>query len=210
MSETKLQENIEAMFSGEIINRTEGRAVLHTALRNFSGKPVYVDGKDVMPGVKAVLDKMKAFCEKVISGEWKGYTGKEITDVVNIGIGCSDLGPVMITEALTPYHTRLNVHFVSNIDASHIAEVFKKCNPETTLFLIASKTFTTLETMTNAHTARNWFLKTAKDEKFIASVVVLCLFYRVWECFLLILRSFLLVVRSIVFCWGCSWDSLLE
>ena len=166
--ETKLQENIEAMFSGEIINRTEGRAVLHTALRNFSGKPVYVDGKDVMPGVKAVLDKMKAFCEKVISGEWKGYTGKEITDVVNIGIGGSDLGPVMITEALTPYHTRLNVHFVSNIDASHIAEVFKKCNPETTLFLIASKTFTTLETMTNAHTARNWFLKTAKDEKFIA------------------------------------------
>ena len=166
--ETKLKENIDAMFSGEIINRTEGRAVLHTALRNFSGNSVLVDGKDVMPGVKAVLDKMKAFSEKVISGEWKGYTGKEITDVVNIGIGGSDLGPVMITKALTPYHTRLKAHFVSNIDATHIAEVCKKCDPETTLFLIASKTFTTLETMTNAHTARDWFLKKAKDEKFIA------------------------------------------
>ena len=166
--ETKLKENIDAMFSGEIINRTEGRAVLHTALRNFSGNSVLVDGKDVMPGVKAVLDKMKAFSEKVISGEWKGYTGKEITDIVNIGIGGSDLGPVMITEALTPYHTRLKAHFVSNIDATHIAEVCKKCDPETTLFLIASKTFTTLETMTNAHTARDWFLKKAKDEKFIA------------------------------------------
>ena len=166
--ETKLKENIDAMFSGEIINRTEGRAVLHTALRNFSGNSVLVDGKDVMPGVKAVLDKMKAFSEKVISGEWKGYTGKEITDIVNIGIGGSDLGPVMITKALTPYHTRLKAHFVSNIDATHIAEVCKKCDPETTLFLIASKTFTTLETMTNAHTARDWFLKKAKDEKFIA------------------------------------------
>ena len=166
--ETKLEDNIKAMFDGEIINRTEGRAVLHTALRNFSGNPVYVDGKDVMPGVKAVLEKMKVFCNKVISGEWKGYTGKEITDIVNIGIGGSDLGPVMITEALTPYHSRLKAHFVSNIDATHIAEVCKKCDPETTLFLIASKTFTTLETMTNAHTAREWFLKTAKDEKFIA------------------------------------------
>src|SRR5574344_1564284 len=166
--ETKLSENMKAMFDGEIINRTEGRAVLHTALRNFSGKPVLVDGKDVMPSVKAVLAKMKEFSNKVISGEWKGYTGKEITDVVNIGIGGSDLGPVMITEALTPYHSRLKAHFVSNIDATHIAEVCKKCNPETTLFLIASKTFTTLETMTNAHTAREWFLKTAKDEKFIA------------------------------------------
>lgn len=166
--ETKLKDNIEAMFNGEIINRTEGRAVLHTALRNFSDKPVLVDGKDVMPGVKAVLDKMKTFCNKVISGEWKGHTGKEITDIVNIGIGGSDLGPVMITEALTPYHSRLKAHFVSNIDATHIAEVCKKCNPETTMFLIASKTFTTLETMTNAHTAREWFLKTAKDEKFIA------------------------------------------
>ena len=166
--ETKLEDNIKAMFDGEIINRTEGRAVLHTALRNFSGNPVYVDGKDVMPGVKAVLEKMKVFCNKVISGVWKGYTGKEITDIVNIGIGGSDLGPVMITEALTPYHSRLKAHFVSNIDATHIAEVCKKCDPETTLFLIASKTFTTLETMTNAHTAREWFLKKAKDEKFIA------------------------------------------
>ena len=166
--ETDLSGAIESMFSGEKINVTENRAVLHTALRNKSNKPVLVDGKDVMPEVNAVLEKMKAFCAKIISGEWKGYTGKEITDVVNIGIGGSDLGPVMITEALTPYHTRLKAHFVSNIDATHIAEVCKKCDPETTLFLIASKTFTTLETMTNAHTARDWFLKKAKDEKFIA------------------------------------------
>lgn len=166
--ETKLRDNIEAMFSGEKINRTEGRAVLHTALRNFSGKPVLVDGKDVMPEVKAVQAKMKAFCDEVISGKWKGYTGKEITDIVNIGIGGSDLGPAMITLALTPYHTRLHAHFVSNIDGTHIAETLKPLNPETTLFLIASKTFTTLETMTNAHTARDWFLKKAKDEKFVA------------------------------------------
>lgn len=166
--ETKLKDNIEAMFSGEKINRTEDRAVLHTALRNFSGKPVYVDGKDVMPEVQAVLEKMKTFSEKVISGEWKGYTGKEITDVVNIGIGGSDLGPVMITMALTPYHSRLKAHFVSNIDGTHIVETLKECDPETTLFLIASKTFTTLETMTNAHTARDWFLKTAKDEAAVA------------------------------------------
>ena len=166
--ETKLKDNIEAMFSGEKINRTEGRAVLHTALRNFSGKPVLVDGKDVMPEVKAVQAKMKAFCDEVISGKWKGYTGKEITDIVNIGIGGSDLGPAMITLALTPYHTRLHAHFVSNIDGTHIVETLKNLNPETTLFLIASKTFTTLDTMTNAHTARDWFLKKAKDEKFVA------------------------------------------
>ena len=166
--ETKLKDNIEAMFSGEKINRTEGRAVLHTALRNFSGKPVFVDGKDVMPEVKAVQAKMKAFCDEVISGKWKGYTGKEITDIVNIGIGGSDLGPAMITLALTPYHTRLHAHFVSNIDGTHIVETLKNLNPETTLFLIASKTFTTLETMTNAHTARDWFLRKAKDEKFVA------------------------------------------
>ncbi|MGN0903046.1 MAG: glucose-6-phosphate isomerase [Succinivibrio sp.] len=166
--ETKLDENIKAMFDGEVINRTEGRAVLHTALRNFSDRQIFVDGKDVMPGVRAVLDKMKSFSKKVISGEWKGYTGKEITDIVNIGIGGSDLGPVMISQALTPYHSRLNVHFVSNVDATHIAETLKVCNPETTLFLIASKTFTTQETMTNAHSARDWFLKKAKDEKFIA------------------------------------------
>lgn len=166
--ETKLKDNIEAMFNGEKINRTEGRAVLHTALRNFSGSPVCVDGKDVMPEVKAVLAKMKIFCDKIISGQWKGYTGKEITDVVNIGIGGSDLGPVMITTALTPYHSRLKTHFVSNIDGTHIVETLKQCTHETTLFLIASKTFTTLETMTNAHTARDWFLKAAGDEKAVA------------------------------------------
>lgn len=167
-NETKLKENIEAMFNGEKINRTENRAVLHTALRNFSGKSVMLDGVDVMVDVKKVLNKMEAFCDKVISGQWKGYTGKEITDVVNIGIGGSDLGPCMISEALTPYHTRLHVHFVSNIDGTQICETLKKLNPETTMFLIASKTFTTLETMTNAHTARDWFLKTAKDEAFVA------------------------------------------
>lgn len=166
--ECDVPSDIEAMFTGEKINRTEDRAVLHTALRNFSGKPVYVDGKDVMPDVQKVLAKMKDFCEKVISGEWKGYTGKEITDIVNVGIGGSDLGPCMITAALTPYHTRLKAHFVSNIDGTHMAETLKECNPETTMFLIASKTFTTLETMTNAHTARDWFLKTAGDVKHVA------------------------------------------
>ncbi len=160
--------DIEAMFTGEKINRTEDRAVLHTALRNFSGQPVYVDGCDVMPDVQKVLAKMKGFCEKVISGEWKGYTGKEITDVVNVGIGGSDLGPCMVTAALTPYHTRLKAHFVSNIDGTHMVETLKECNPETTMFLIASKTFTTLETMTNAHTARDWFLKAAGDVKHVA------------------------------------------
>lgn len=166
--ETKLQENIEAMFNAEKINRTEDRAVLHTALRDFSGKPVMLDGIDVMQDVRAVQAKMKSFCNRVISGEWKGYTGKEITDVVNIGIGGSDLGPCMITAALTPYHSRLNVHFVSNIDGTQICEILKLVDPETTLFLIASKTFTTLETMTNAHTARDWFLKSAKDVKHVA------------------------------------------
>lgn len=163
-----VKDAIEAMFTGEKINRTEDRAVLHTALRNFSGKEVLVDGKDVMPDVKRVLSKMKDFCDKVISGQWKGYTGKEITDVVNIGIGGSDLGPCMITMALTPYHSRLKAHFVSNIDGTHICEVLKQVNPETTMFLIASKTFTTLETMTNAHTARDWFLKSAGDVKHVA------------------------------------------
>ena len=163
-----VKEDIEAMFNGDKINRTEDRAVLHTALRNFSGKPVMLDGQDVMVDVNRVLAKMKGFCDRVISGEWKGYTGKEITDVVNIGIGGSDLGPCMITAALTPYHTRLNTHFVSNIDGTQIVETLKHLNPETTLFLIASKTFTTLETMTNAHTARDWFLKTAGDIKHVA------------------------------------------
>lgn len=156
------------MFSGEKINRTENRAVLHVALRNRSNTPILVDGKDVMPEVNAVLEKMKTFSEAIISGEWKGYTGKAITDVVNIGIGGSDLGPYMVTEALRPYKNHLNMHFVSNVDGTHIAEVLKKVNPETTLFLVASKTFTTQETMTNAHSARDWFLKAAGDEKHVA------------------------------------------
>lgn len=159
---------INSMFSGEKINRTENRAVLHVALRNRSNTPILVDGKDVMPEVNAVLEKMKTFSEAIISGEWKGYTGKAITDVVNIGIGGSDLGPYMVTEALRPYKNHLNMHFVSNVDGTHIAEVLKKVNPETTLFLVASKTFTTQETMTNAHSARDWFLKAAGDEKHVA------------------------------------------
>lgn len=167
-NECGVKEDIAAMFNGDKINRTEDRSVLHTALRNFSGKSVFSDGVDVMPDVKAVLEKMKGFCERVISGQWKGYTGKSITDIVNIGIGGSDLGPCMITEALTPYHNHLKCHFVSNIDGTQIAETLKKVNPETTLFLIASKTFTTLETMTNAHTARDWFLKQAGDIAHVA------------------------------------------
>ncbi|EFK0433151.1 glucose-6-phosphate isomerase [Escherichia coli] len=159
---------IKSMFSGEKINRTENRAVLHVALRNRSNTPILVDGKDVMPEVNAVLEKMKTFSEAIISGEWKGYTGKAITDVVNIGIGGSDLGPYMVTEALRPYKNHLNMHFVSNVDGTHIAEVLKKVTPETTLFLVASKTFTTQETMTNAHSARDWFLKAAGDEKHVA------------------------------------------
>ena len=158
----------EAMFTGDKINRTENRAVLHTALRNRANTPVLVDGKDVMPEVNAVLAKMKDFCQRIISGEWKGYTGKAITDVVNIGIGGSDLGPYMVTEALRPYKNHLNMHFVSNVDGTHIAETLKKVNPETTLFLVASKTFTTQETMTNAQSARDWLLKAAKDESAVA------------------------------------------
>lgn len=166
--ESTLDEAINAMFTGEKINRTENRAVLHTALRNRSNTPVYVDGKDVMPEVNAVLAKMSAFCDRVISGEWKGYTGKAITDVVNIGIGGSDLGPYMVTEALRPYKNHLNMHFVSNVDGTHIAETLKKVNPETTLFLVASKTFTTQETMTNANSARDWLLAAAKDNSAVA------------------------------------------
>lgn len=158
----------EAMFTGEKINRTENRAVLHTALRNRANTPVLVDGKDVMPEINAVLTKMKDFCQRIISGEWKGYTGKAITDVVNIGIGGSDLGPYMVTEALRPYKNHLNMHFVSNVDGTHIAETLKKVNPETTLFLVASKTFTTQETMTNAQSARDWLLKAAKNESAVA------------------------------------------
>ncbi len=167
-NECGLASATEAMFSGQKINRTENRAVLHTALRNRSNTPVFVDGKDVMPEVNAVLAKMKDFCERIISGSWKGYTGKAITDVINIGIGGSDLGPYMVTEALRPYKNHLNMHFVSNVDGTHIAEVLKKVNPETTLVLVASKTFTTQETMTNALTAREWLLAAAKDESAVA------------------------------------------
>ena len=166
--ECQLKSATEAMFSGQKINRTENRAVLHTALRNRSNTPVYVDGKDVMPEVNAVLAKMKDFCQRIISGEWKGYTGKAITDVINIGIGGSDLGPYMVTEALRPYKNHLTMHFVSNVDGTHIAETLKKVNPETTLVLVASKTFTTQETMTNALTAREWLLSHAKDESAVA------------------------------------------
>ncbi|RNE67669.1 glucose-6-phosphate isomerase [Vibrio cholerae] len=166
--ETDLQSAITAMFKGEAINQTEDRAVLHTALRNRSNSPVLVNGEDVMPAVNAVLAKMKAFSERVIGGEWKGFTGKAITDVVNIGIGGSDLGPYMVTEALVPYKNHLTMHFVSNVDGTHMAETLKNVDPETTLFLVASKTFTTQETMTNAHTARDWFLKAAGDEAHVA------------------------------------------
>ncbi len=167
-TETNLKASIESFFNGEKINQTEGRAVLHTALRNRSERKVMVDGKDVMPDVRAVLDKMKKFSNEIISGSWKGYTGKAISDIVNIGIGGSDLGPLMVTEALKPYKKEnINVHFVSNVDGSHIAETLKGLNTETTLFLIASKTFTTQETMTNAFTARDWFLKAAKSDEHI-------------------------------------------
>lgn len=162
--ECQLKEAISAMFSGEKINVTEGRAVLHTALRDFSDKEILVDGENIKPQIKRVLEQMKSFSEKVISGEHKGFSGKEITDVVNIGIGGSDLGPVMVVSALKHFKTRLNVHFVSNVDGNHIAEVLKNLNPETTLFIIASKTFTTQETMTNANSAKDWFLKSGKQE----------------------------------------------
>ena len=157
-NECELDNAIERMFTGDVINQTENRSVLHTALRNRSNSPIAVDGNNIMPDINAVLEKMKGFSEKVISGNWKGYSGKVITDVVNIGIGGSDLGPVMVTEALKPYKNHLNLHFVSNVDGTHIAEVLKKINPETTLFLIASKTFTTQETMSNANSARDWFI----------------------------------------------------
>ena len=167
--QAKVKEMAEAMFTGEKINVTERRAVLHTALRNRSNNPVYVDGKDVMPDVNRVLAKMKDFCARVRSGEWKGYTGKSITDVVNIGIGGSDLGPCMVCEALAPYQSILTPHFVSNVDGTHIVETVKKLNPETTLFIVASKTFTTQETMTNDHSAKKWLLDALKDEKAVAS-----------------------------------------
>ena len=163
--EVKLGNAIESMFSGDKINETENRAVLHTALRNRSNASVVIDGKDVIPEINAELTHMKKFSNQLSTNQWKGYSGKPISDIVNIGIGGSDLGPVMVTEALTPYaQSDLDIHFVSNIDGTHISETLKKINPETTLFMIASKTFTTQETMTNAHTARKWFLASAKDE----------------------------------------------
>lgn len=167
-NECGLESAKNAMFSGKKINRTEDRAVLHIALRNRANTPIAVEGKDVMPEVNAVLAKMNHFCQSVISGKWKGYTGKAITDVINIGIGGSDLGPYMVTEALRPYKNHLNMHFVSNVDGTHIAEVLRKVNPETTLVLVASKTFTTQETMTNALSARKWLLDSAKDESAVA------------------------------------------
>ena len=165
----KLADAIHDMFAGLKINETENRSVLHTALRNFSDTPILVEGKDIMPRIRKVLGQMKDFSEKLHSNKWKGYTGKKIRYIVNIGIGGSDLGPVMVTEALRPYWKKgIETFFVSNVDGTHIAETLQKIKPEETLFLIASKTFTTQETMTNAHTARRWFLETAIDEKHIA------------------------------------------
>ncbi len=165
----RLTEWIQRMFSGEKINVTEHRAVLHVALRNRSNRPILVDGEDVMSGVNAVLAHMRRFCDAVRSGTWQGYTGKRISDVVNIGIGGSDLGPLMVTQALSAYGSPdLAMHFVSNIDGTHISETLARVNPETTLFIIASKTFTTQETMTNAHTARRWFMQAAGHEAAVA------------------------------------------
>ncbi|XP_078256824.1 glucose-6-phosphate isomerase-like isoform X1 [Rhinoraja longicauda] len=159
----------ERMFAGEKINFTENRAVLHIALRNRADVPIMVEGKDVMPEVTAVLDKMKTFCQSVRSGEWKGFTGKAITDIVNVGIGGSDLGPLMVTEALKPYgKCGPKVWFVSNIDGTHMVKTLAELSPETTLFIIASKTFTTQETITNAESAKEWFLQTAKDPAAVA------------------------------------------
>ena len=168
-NECELDKAINAMFKGEPINATENRPVLHTALRNFSGKPVYVDGKDIMPEVQNELDHMRSFCRKIHNGDWKGYSGKKIKYIVNIGIGGSDLGPKMVTEALKPYWIKdMQPYFVSNVDGSDIAEVLKKVTPDETLFLIASKTFTTQETMTNAQTARKWLVKASKDKTSVA------------------------------------------
>jgi len=168
-NESYLDDWMNRLFSGEKINIPENRPVLHTALRNRSGKPVFVDGRDVMPDVRGVLEKIRAFSDAVRSGAWKGFSGRQITDIVNIGIGGSNLGPAMVTEALTPYARKnLNLHFVSNIDGTHIAETVKTLAADTTLFIIASKTFTTLETMTNAHTARKWFLEQGGSEAAVA------------------------------------------
>ena len=168
-NECRLKDALEAMFNGDKINVTENRSVLHVALRNFSKQAFYSEGKDVMPEIKKVLRQMKNFAGSVHSGKWRGFTGKKIKYIVNIGIGGSDLGPLMVTEALKPYTIDgIETFFVSNIDGTHIAETLKKIDAEKTLFLVASKTFTTQETMTNAHTARSWFLQRAKKEKHIA------------------------------------------
>ncbi|NUO00007.1 MAG: glucose-6-phosphate isomerase, partial [Saprospiraceae bacterium] len=167
--ECRVPESIGQMFAGAKINETENRAVLHTALRNRSNIPVFADGEDVMPAVNEVLNKMERFSANLLNGSWTGYTGKRITDIVNIGIGGSDLGAVMVTEALRPYwQPGISVHFVSNVDGTHIAETLKRVSPETTMFLIASKTFTTQETMTNAFTARSWFLDRAGEEQHVS------------------------------------------
>ena len=167
--ECELKKAIDALFSGAAINETEQRAVLHVALRDFSGRELMLNGKNILEDVQAVQQQMKEFCRKIHSGEWKGYSGKKIRYIVNIGIGGSDLGPFMVTEALRPYWVEgIQTYFVSNVDATHIAETLKKINPEETLFLIASKTFTTQETMTNAFTARDWFLRAAKDQQHVA------------------------------------------
>jgi len=167
--EANIEEQIQAMFRGEKINNTENRAVLHTALRNRTNTPVIVDGVDVMPQINDILSRMRNFTAKVRNGEWLGFSGRAISDIVNIGIGGSDLGPYMACEALRPYgHSRLSMHFVSNVDSTHIVETLKRIDPETTLFVVASKTFTTQETLANAHTARQWFLRAAKYETAIA------------------------------------------
>ena len=162
-NEVGLKSAIEAQFSGEIINQTEKRAVLHTALRSQLNNELFVDGENIVPEIKEALNKIELFTNKVVSGDWKGYTNKSITDVVNIGIGGSDLGPDMIVESLKYYKNQLNVHFVSNIDGDHVQEVIKNLNPETTLFVIVSKTFTTQETLTNATSIKKWFLQTASE-----------------------------------------------
>ncbi len=167
--ERRLEDWIRRMFAGERINVTEGRAVLHVALRNRSGRPIRVDGEDVMPAVQRVLARMRDFSERVRNGDWKGHTGRRITDVVNIGIGGSDLGPYMVTEALKPYGAPgLAVHFVSNVDATHLVETLRRLDPATTLFVVASKTFTTQETLTNARSARAWLLEALGDEAAVA------------------------------------------
>jgi glucose-6-phosphate isomerase len=166
--EVQLTDAIASMFNGDKINQTEHRSVLHVALRNISNSPIYADGEDVMPQINSVLEQMKNFSSQLIHGEWKGYSGLPISDIVNIGIGGSDLGPLMVTEALKPYHKNIIPHFVSNVDGTHIAETLKNLNPETTLFIIASKTFTTQETMTNAETAKSWFLEKSQGRGDVA------------------------------------------